>query len=97
MTPEEIASINEDRPLQKRAVRDLMVGDMIDLAGDQYADPEGDNIAYDCEYAVVCEITRETSSCTVIHCEGGPSIGFPPEHMIPCAGHDAGYDETVGE
>lgn len=92
MNPEEIASINEDRPLHKRAVRDLTVGDRIDLEGDLFADPERDHMEYQCEYSVVCEITRETTSCTVIHCEGGPSIGFPPEHMIPYASHDEGYD-----
>jgi hypothetical protein len=93
MTPEEIDSINQDRPLNKRMVRDLMVGDRIDLEGDPYADPDSDHPAYECEYAVVCEIIRETQSCTVIHCEGGPSIGFPPEHLIPYGGHDEGYDE----
>lgn len=94
MTPEEIDSINQDRPLTKRAVHDLMVGDRIDLEGDPYADPERDHIEFECEYSVVCEITRETPSCTVIHCEGGPSIAFPPEHLIPYASHDEGYDEA---
>lgn len=59
------------------AVEDLIPGEHVDLEGDRYADPNGDTIAYQSEYAVVDSVEIETPKCTVVHFINGPSIGFP--------------------
>jgi len=74
------------------AIRDLKPGDLIDLAGDAWADPNGDIISYECEYATVAAVEIETPDCTCVHFEGDASVGFPPNHMVPIGGHDTGYD-----
>lgn len=72
----------------------LRVGDLVDLAGDPFADPNSDDISLDCEYAVVCEINREADDCIAVGFEGFDVIGFPPDHIVWVGGHDSGYDET---
>jgi len=75
--------------------RMLRVGDLVDLAEDPFADPDGDDPALQIEYAVVCEISRETEDCIAIGFEGLDIIGFPPGHILLVGGHDSGYDEEV--
>lgn len=65
-------------------------GMLIDLEGDVYADPEGNEFAalYESELVEVVSVERETPECVVIGIEGGPGlIGFPPEHEITLKGH----------
>lgn len=65
-----------------KPVREVRVDDLIDLHGDQYADPEADphlDLAY--EYARVEEIERETPNCIVLH-TSLTSVGFPPDHEV---------------
>jgi hypothetical protein len=73
-----------------KRVSELRLGDMIDLEGDRYADPDSANPAFECEYAVVDYIERETSDCILIGIEGGDNFGFPPDHLVKC---DAAGDE----
>lgn len=56
-------------------------GDLLDLEGDLYADPEWntDNLTY--EFQEVFEIERERDDCIVLHTSYG-SFGFPPDHLI---------------
>jgi len=73
----------------------LRVGDLVDLEGGLFADPDGTDPALQFEYAVVCEISRETEDCIAIGFEGLDIIGFPPGHILLVGGHDGGYDEEV--
>jgi hypothetical protein len=72
----------------------LRVGDLVDLAGDPFADPESDNISLECEYAVVCEVAREADDCIAVGFEGFDVVGFPPDHIVWVGGHDNGYNEA---
>lgn len=57
-------------------------GDLVDLAGDPYADPHHDpNALTAFEHYRVEVIEEETIDCTVIHFNNG-SFGFPPEHRL---------------
>lgn len=76
----------------KRKVKDLTPGDMIDLQGDKYADPNRTNVTYEFEYALVGERQYEGDECLVLYIEGVDAIGFPPDHEVPWHGHDMGYD-----
>lgn len=65
----------------KRKISELEVGDLVDLEGDQFADPKHDNFLFECEYQVVAEIETETPDCTVVYFDGG-AFGFPPQHIV---------------
>lgn len=70
----------------KKPVEELRPGDVIDLQGDPYADPPGNEFAawYECELVEVASVERETPDCTVVGIEGGPGlIGFPAGHELP--------------
>ena len=88
--PEILATLHAT--METRAVRDLKPGDMIDLAGDKYADPDTQSVMFECEYAVVADVTPETPECIAIDIEGVDVFGFPPDHLVPYAGRDPGYD-----
>ena len=77
---------------ETKTAEDLLPGDLIDLEGDAFADPNNDSPCYDCEYGVVAAIEHETPDCVRVDLEGGPSIGFPPSHRLTIGGHDKGYD-----
>jgi len=70
--------------------KDLKPGMVIDLEGDPYADPyvdlfadpNGEELQYESEYAVVDEITSETDDCMLVTLSDGQQIGFPPEHSL---------------
>ena len=71
-----------------KAVRDLVVGDMVDLAGDHYADPKRDQPALECEYQIVSWLEVETPACICVFFEGFV-CGFPPEHLVKLAGRES--------
>lgn len=64
------------------AIKALKPGDMLDLAGDKFADPDHDNPYLECQYAVVAGIEFETPNCIRVDFEEGSSVGFPPEHFV---------------
>jgi hypothetical protein len=61
---------------------ELRIGDMIDLSGDAYADPEGTSTYFECEYATVEGIDHETAECVAISIEGVDMFGFPVDHPV---------------
>ena len=72
---------------EKRAVRDLRDGDIVDLEGDLYAG-QGDLVRSigEFEYAVIEDDPEvETPTCTLIHTSQG-SFGMPPDHELPYHG-----------
>ncbi len=69
-------------------VRNIRVGQRVDLDGDDFADPEGDRPEFVYEFAAVYEIEHEphdTDPCIVLHTSLG-SFGFPPDHLVAIDG-----------
>lgn len=63
-------------------VAELIDGDLVDLEGDQYADPEHNHDCYDLERLEVLEMTVETPYyCTLVYFDGA-TVGFPPDHKL---------------
>lgn len=62
---------------------DLKEGDMVDLEGDQYADPSRDNQLYPFMLNTVTLVEQETADCVAVYFEGGPVVGFPIDHLLP--------------
>jgi hypothetical protein len=59
----------------------LKEGMLVDLAGDIYADPKGNDPRFECEYATVMEIEVESRECVCVYFDGF-AFGFPSEHML---------------
>lgn len=68
--------------LETVMVRDLRVGDLVDLEGDRFADPRKDNALFECELGSVACVIRETPRCVAIGIEGADVYGFPPDHVV---------------
>lgn len=69
-----------------KTIAELRVGDLIDLYGDPFADPERDPLtAFEFEYAEVAEVRRETPGCFAVMIEGFDLVGFPPDHVVRLA------------
>jgi hypothetical protein len=64
------------------AVKDLRIGDAVDLEGDPYADPNQENPALECEYQQVYSVERETGDCVAVGFDGFDIVGFPPDHLV---------------
>ena len=62
------------------AAKDAKEGDLIDLAGDKYADT-GNHPEFEFEYQLVLLGEQETLECVRIDFEGG-SFGFPTNHLL---------------
>jgi hypothetical protein len=80
-----------------KLVEDLVPGDMIDLEGDKFADPDANNPVFDCELCIVAGSARETDTCIRIDLEGLNSVGFPPGHRVRIGGFDTEYAAAVAE
>lgn len=84
--------------METRMVKDLKAGDMIDLQGDPIADaprsPDSHWSSFEFEYALVGAVIHETPNCVILFIDGDDRYGFPPDHVVPYAGHD---DEYVQE
>lgn len=66
-----------------KRVADLEPGDMIDLFGDRFADPNRDpSLAFEFEYQPVYALDREADDCIAVYCDNF-ACGFPPDHLIP--------------
>lgn len=63
-------------------VKDLHPGMFVDLEGDRFADPHGENPALQYEYTLVDHVERETPACVAVYFEGFDCVGFPPDHLI---------------
>lgn len=81
--------------METKAVKDLKPGDVIDLEGDPFADPD---LCPDFEYehVIVAGGELETATCYRLDIEGCNSVGFPSDHMVPYVRHDAEYAAAVG-
>ena len=60
-------------------VKDLKVGDFIDLEGDRNL---GHHISVEFEYSKVCEIINETDDCIVVAFDDGMTAGYGPEELM---------------
>ena len=72
--------MSETRELVK--VEELAENDMVDLAGDIYADPDN-SPDFEMEYVTVAEVEQETPECVTVSFEGFDLVGFPVGHLIP--------------
>ena len=63
------------------AVGDLQIGDVVDLEGDEYADPLKDNTLLQNEYQEVSEVEVEEPGCVLV-CFNDFMCGFPPDHQV---------------
>lgn len=68
--------------MPNRTIEQLQIGDLVDLAGDQYADPHRSTPWLDYQFAEVVEIERETDYCIAVSFEGFDIVGFPPQHIV---------------
>lgn len=59
----------------------LEPGDMVDLEGDKYADPDREHPWLEYELATVVEVVRETPECVCVYFEG-LAVGFPVAHVL---------------
>lgn len=80
-----------DPPKMVRADQ-IRQGDIVDLYGDKYADPDEDpGKCYEFENVPVIEIpVAETPNCVLIYFDGA-AVGFPPEHELKVAAFDSDY------
>lgn len=62
-------------------VEDLKQGDLVDLEGDVYADPENNNPMFT-EYLEVENVEIETPECVLVYFEGFDAVGFPTGHTV---------------
>jgi LmbE family N-acetylglucosaminyl deacetylase len=66
----------------KKRIDELQIGDLVDLEGDSFADPDRDPAkGFEFQYAKVEEIDRETPDCVVVWFDNDV-VGFPPDHMV---------------
>ncbi len=68
--------------------KNLLSGDLIDLAGDNYADPDNGDAEFEFEYVVVSHVERETPDCVLVSFENGRSFGFPTNCRFQVFGRD---------
>ncbi len=73
--------ILDNHRLQTIKASELKEGDMIDLEGDKFADPNNDNAALECEYCIVEGIEQETPECIVIYTQH-VNVAVPTDHPI---------------
>jgi len=62
-------------------VKNLKEGDLIDLEGDDFADPDKSDEMLTYEMSEVFEIEKETEFCTCVYFSN-KTVGFPPEHKV---------------
>jgi hypothetical protein len=62
--------------------KDLKAGDLVDLEGDAYADPNHDNWRYSIEHGEVETVEWETQECVAVYFTNGSVVGFPPDHEL---------------
>lgn len=87
----------EFEPAKMVRADQIRQGDIVDLYGDKFADPDEDpGNCYEFENTPVIEIPEaETPNCVLIHFEG-VSVGFPPEHELKVVAFDSDYMTMAG-
>ena len=60
---------------------DIRPGDVVDLEGDRYADPNGEDVSFRHEHAIVSNVERETPECVRLDL-ADESYGFPVTHHL---------------
>ena len=65
----------------KKQAQDLQRGDLLDLEGDEYADPDNSDRVFPFEKAVVMAVEQETPTCIRVDTNAG-SFGVPPDHVF---------------
>lgn len=65
-----------------KPVSALIVGDLVDLEGDAFADPTGSNVQFLAVYQTVASIERETADCIAVGFESFDVVGFPLKHHV---------------
>lgn len=82
--------------LPKILARDVRPGDMLDLFGDSYADPQSDpSLGLEFEYSVTESVAfekgkRGSTDCVVLY-GSGRNFACPPDYGIPYAGRDESW------
>lgn len=87
-TPEHFTDVfsEYEPPTTIKQIKDLEEYDLLDLEGDEYADPDGDTPILEFELAVVIDTERETADCIRVDTNHG-SFGFPPDHEVEVTEH----------
>jgi hypothetical protein len=70
----------DDTTYRPTRLDDLKEGDLVDLEGDTFADPDG-NSQFEYEYQRVSSVERETDECTVVYFDDAV-VGFPTDHQL---------------
>ena len=88
----ESLSSKQDYLLEPRAIKveEVQVGDILDLEGVPYLDP--DDQYWEFLYGVVCGVERETPDCIRLDFEETDSIGLPPDLEVRLVGHSIEYE-----
>lgn len=68
--------------------KNVKVGDLVDLEGDEYADPGNDQPYLQDQYVEVIEVEQETPECVLIAFEGYGLVGFPTLHKLNVVDQD---------
>lgn len=71
-----------DHEIVEVAAKDVKEGDLVDLEGDTYADPDRDHPAFESEFQTVMEVEHETPECVAIGFDGFDVVGFPVDHVL---------------
>jgi hypothetical protein len=74
--------MRDSTPATNKPAHAIEPGDLIDLEGDPYADPHGDNPRFETEWIPVVRVERETPACVRLDLEAEDSYGFPAQHLI---------------
>lgn len=77
-----------DDDMEMRAASGIRVGDMVDLEGDTYADPQLEHGEFASELQTVATVERETPDCVAIGFEGFDVVGFPLDHLLRVKGRE---------
>ncbi len=62
-------------------IKELQIGDLVDLENDPFADPDHSNPMYPFEYQTICAIEVENPDCICVYFDGS-TCGFPTDHMV---------------
>lgn len=77
-------------------VEQVKEGDMLELQGDRYADPNGDEAILGDQFVVALhDALRETPECTTLHLGDFDLVGFPVGHLVRVMGNDGNHESEL--